>query len=143
MALAHVRCWAVPSGRDAESQLHAQRHAVLLWLAHRVPLDSAHSQGATCLCSHSCHISLVSSRTRAAACNRSLPCRSGILLFVIAQGGEATIAYTELAATGAERRAALLTNYHFDICAGQVSLSPCWQPSASPGLEWRSVERMC
>ena len=36
------------------------------------------------------------------------------------QGVEATIAYTELAATRAERRAALLTNYHFDIDAGQV-----------------------
>jgi hypothetical protein len=36
------------------------------------------------------------------------------------QGAEATIAYTELAATRPERRAALLTNYHFDIDAGQV-----------------------
>ena len=39
----------------------------------------------------------------------------------IPPGTEATIAYIELAATRAERRATLKANYYFDIDAGQVS----------------------
>ena len=38
----------------------------------------------------------------------------------IAAGQEATISYVELAATRAERRAALLDGYCFDIDAGKV-----------------------
>ena len=38
----------------------------------------------------------------------------------IAAGQEATISYVELAATRAERRAALLDGYRFDIDAGKV-----------------------
>jgi SET and MYND domain-containing protein len=39
----------------------------------------------------------------------------------IPAGAEATIAYIELAATRAERRAALKDNYFFDIDAGQMA----------------------
>ena len=45
----------------------------------------------------------------------------------IPSGAEATIAYVELAATRAERRAMLKANYFFDIDADQVPPLRHWQ----------------
>ena len=47
----------------------------------------------------------------------------------IAAGQEATISYVELGATRAERRAALLESYRFDIDAGKVIRCPLQAPS--------------
>lgn len=49
----------------------------------------------------------------------------------IAAGQEATISYVELAATRAERRAALLESYRFDIDAEKVNRYPVQAPSCN------------